>query len=96
MNNNYIMITELPRFLGPLIGFPSSERGEQIGKERNTPSLQPSGEDNLKKVWKFNLYIKVIKPFKRPHSQQKVSQNYLKIYLKLPKNDVELPKNILL
>ena len=31
------------------------------------------------------------KPFKRPHCQPKVSQNYLII---LPKNDLELPKNV--
>ena len=47
------MITPLPRFLGPLIGFPFSERGEQVGKKRNTPSLQPLGEDNLKEVFEF-------------------------------------------
>lgn len=63
-----------------------------MAKERNILSLESSGKDNLEEVWEFNLYIKVIEPSKRAHSQPKVSQNFLEIYLKLPKIDLELSK----
>lgn len=49
-NDDYIIIIQLPKFLGPVIGFSFSEKGRTGGEKRNIPSLQSLGKDNLEEV----------------------------------------------